>query len=99
MKTAVRILMLVMLCGLALGYLYQHNCSLRLTRQLSNLEKERRLLAEELDSIDIEIARLSCFGRLESLWIAELPAAAPIDEVGRAGQVEDVAVAQYAGGR
>jgi hypothetical protein len=96
MSTLGRIATVIALCGLALGYLYQHNCSLRLARQLSTLEKERQLLLEELDSIDVDIAQLTSFGRMESLWAAEVPAAMPQERVVRAAGGPPFVAAHYA---
>jgi hypothetical protein len=84
-----RILLVGVLCGLALAYLYQHNCSLRVTRRLVRLEKERQLLVEQLDRLDVEVVRLSGFARLDSLWTVDgRPggfASVPADQAG--GQV------------
>jgi len=66
--TAGRIVGLVLLCSLALAYLYQHDRSIRLTRQLAGLATERQLLEDELESLDVEIARLTRFERLDSIW-------------------------------
>ncbi|MEO0077810.1 MAG: hypothetical protein ABIK86_02290 [candidate division WOR-3 bacterium] len=68
MSTAGRILGLVLFCVLALAYLYQHDRSVRLTRQLATLATERQLLEDELDSLNVEIAQLTRFERLDSIW-------------------------------
>jgi len=96
MSTLGRIATVIALCGLALGYLYQHNCSMRLARQLSALEKERQLLLEQLDSIDVDIAQLTSFGRMESLWAAEAPAAMPQERVAGVVGGPTVVAAHYA---
>lgn len=70
MGTLRRIILVLVLCGLAIGYLYQHYWSMRLTRRVAQLTKERQLLVERRDRLDIEITRLSSFERLESLWVA-----------------------------
>jgi len=77
-----RILLVFVLCVLAVAYLYQHNCSMKLTRNLSRLETERQLLAEKLDSVDADIVKLSSFARMESLWIAQGRPTAPADRLG-----------------
>ncbi len=82
MNTARRILLVFVLCVLAVGYLYQHNYSMKLTRSLSRLETERQLLAEKLDSVDADIVKLSSFARMESLWIAQGRPAVPVDRLG-----------------
>ncbi len=70
MSTAGRIVGLVLLCSLALAYLYQHDRSVRLTRQLAALATERQLLEDELVGLEVEIAQLSRFERLDSIWAA-----------------------------
>jgi hypothetical protein len=67
-STAGRIVGLTLLCGLALTYLYQHDRSIRLTRQLADLATERQLLRDELDSLNVEVVRLTRFERLDSIW-------------------------------
>ncbi len=76
MSSAGRIVGLILLCGLALAYLYQHDRSVRLTRQLTTLATERQLLKDELDRLDVEIAQLTRFERLDSIWT--LVAAEPV---------------------
>ena len=81
MTTVRRILLVFVLCALAVAYLYQHSCSVKLTRNLSRLETQRQLLAEQLDGVDAEIVRLSAFTRMESLWVAQGQPAAPGDQM------------------
>ena len=96
MNTVRRILLVFVICVLAVGYLYQHSYSVRLTRNLSRLETQRQLLAEQLDGVDAEIVRLSAFARMESLWVAQGQPAAPGDRVAMTeGQV--VAMAKQTG--
>ena len=76
-----RLLLVFVLCVLAVAYLYQHSCSVKLTRNLSRLETQRQLLAEQLDGVDAEIVRLSSFTRMESLWVAQGRPAAPEDQM------------------
>jgi len=99
MKSLERIAIVVLLCLLALGYLYQHDCSLRLAKQLSMLETERQLLIEELDSIDVDIAHLTSFSRLESLWIAAEPVPEAPVQVGLVGDGKVMVAAHYPEGR
>jgi hypothetical protein len=63
-----RLLLVFVLCVLAVAYLYQYSYSMKLTRNLSRLETEARLLAERLDEVNADIVRLSGFARMESLW-------------------------------
>ena len=81
MNTVRRILLVFVICVLAVGYLYQHSYSVKLTRNLSRLETQRQLLAEQLDGVDAEIVRLSTFARIESLWVAQGQPAAPVDQM------------------
>ena len=74
-----RILLVFVLCVLAVAYLYQHSYSVKLTRNLSRLETQRLLLAEQLEGVDAEIVRLSAFTRMESLWVAQGRPAVPGD--------------------
>jgi len=76
-----RILLVFVLCVLAVAYLYQHSYSVKLTRNLSRLETQRQLLAEQLDGVDAEIVRLSAFTRMESLWVAQGWPADPGDQM------------------
>lgn len=81
MTTLRRIMLVFALCVLAVGYLYQHSYSVKLTRGLSRLETERQLLVEKLDGVDAEVVRLSGFARMESLWVAQGRPAAPGDQM------------------
>jgi hypothetical protein len=81
MNTVRRILLVFVICVLAVGYLYQHSYSVKLTRNLSRLETQRQLLAEQLDGVDAAIVRLSAFARMESLWVAQGRPAAPGDQM------------------
>jgi len=81
MTTVRRILLVFVLCVLAVAYLYQHSYSVKLTRNLSRLETQRQLLAEQLEGVDAEIVRLSAFARLDSLWVAQGRPAAPGDQM------------------
>ena len=91
-----RILLVFVLCVLAVGYLYQHSYSARLTRDLSRLETERQLLAEELDEVNADIVRLSGFARMESLWVALGRPPAPADNLEQI-EGQSVALAQHIG--
>jgi hypothetical protein len=92
MSMARRILLVFVICALAVAYLYQHNYSVKLTRNLSRLETQRQLVAEQLESVDAEIVRLSAFTRMESLWVAQGRPAAPGDQAfGVDGQVATIA--------
>lgn len=71
MKALLRIGIVMALCGIALVELTLHNRSLKLTQRLHACEVHRQFLYEQRDSLLAEIARLSSFSRLESLWIAE----------------------------
>ena len=86
MNTARRILLVFVICVLAVGYLYQHSYSVRLTRNLSRLETQRQLLAEALDGVNADIVRLASFVRMDSLWVAQgrLPAPGQYTVVGQA---------------
>jgi hypothetical protein len=96
MNTVRRILLVFVICVLAVGYLYQHSYSVKLTRNLSRLETQRQLLAEQLDGVDAAIVRLSAFARMESLWVAQGRPAAPGDQMVRTeGQM--VAMAKQPG--
>ncbi len=57
-----------LLCVLALGYLFQHNWSLRLTRRITYLAKQRQMLCEKREQLRVEIDQLSSFARIESIW-------------------------------
>jgi hypothetical protein len=91
-----RILLVFVLFVLAVGYLYQHSCSMRLTRSLSRLETQRQLLAERLDSVDAEVVKLSSFARMESLWVAQGRPTAPSERPGP-NDNQPVALAQHQG--
>jgi hypothetical protein len=96
MTTMRRILLVFVICVLAVAYLYQHSCSVKLTRNLSRLETERKLLAERLEGVGAEIVTLSGFARMESLWVAQGRPAVPADQIVTAnGQV--VAMAKHPG--
>jgi len=85
-----RIVLVFVLCVLAVAYLYQYSCSVKLTRTLSRLETQRQLLAEQLEAADAEIVRLSAFARMESLWVAQ---GRPPAEEGRKSTFEGQMVA------
>ncbi len=69
-RTFVPLGIVVFLCAVALGYLYMHNCSLMLTKEVSNLETERQFKVEKLGRTQAELDRLGGYCRLESLWVA-----------------------------
>jgi hypothetical protein len=96
MSTVRRMVLVFVLCALAVAYLYQHNYSMKLTRNLSRLETQRQLLTEKMDSVDADIVKLSSFARMESLWIAAGRPAVPAD---RRGPIDGqpVALAQHPG--
>ncbi len=71
MKCAGAIALVVVLCGVGVLYIQQHTCSLRLAQRIERLERERELLGQQLDSIEVDIVRLSSYTRLESLWVAQ----------------------------
>ena len=91
-----RILLVFVLFVLAVAYLYQHSFSVKLTSNLSRLETQRQLLAEQLDGVDAEIVRLSAFTRMESLWVAQGRPAAPVNRLGPTDG-QPVALAQHPG--
>ncbi len=68
MRAFRRIVLVVFLCGVAIGYLYLHNWSLRLTGELADAEVELRLLEEQLAGARAEVELLAGFGRLDSVW-------------------------------
>ena len=91
-----RMVLVFVLCVLAVAYLYQHSYSVRLTRNLSRLETQRQLLAEQLEGVDADVVRLSAFTRMESLWVAQGRPTAPGDQMAMTeGQV--VAMAKQPG--
>jgi len=91
-----RILLVLVLCVLAVAYLYQHSYSMKLTGNLSRLETERQLLVERLDEVNADIVRLSGFARMESLWTAQGRPAAPTDRPDPA-EGRPVALARHPG--
>jgi hypothetical protein len=95
-NTVKRILLVFVLFVLAVVYLYQHSYSVGLTRSLSRLETQRQLLAEKLDSVEVEVVKLSSFARMESLWTAQGRPAAPSDRPG-SNDGRAVALAQHPG--
>jgi hypothetical protein len=95
-NAARRILLVFVICALAVAYLYQHSYSVKLTRNLSRLETQRQLLAEQLDGVDAEMVRLSAFARMESLWIAQGRPAAPSDQATMT-EGQTVAMAKHPG--
>lgn len=64
------ILIVAVLSGIALAYLYLHSCSVRATRELAQIERRHRLAAERVERQQVELERLKSFCRLESLWVA-----------------------------
>lgn len=71
MRSAGAIVLVVALCGIGVLYIMQHTCSLKLAQRIGELEHERELLVQQLDSVEVDIVRLSSFVRLESLWVAQ----------------------------
>jgi len=68
----------IALCLLALGFLYQHSRSKALTREESALRTRCRLLSEEAESLGVEVVKLTTFARLDSVWVAQgRPGVAP----------------------
>lgn len=58
---------MIVLCGIALAYLYLHATSIRMTRELLRLETEWRLVTEQVDTLTVTLEQLTGFCRLESL--------------------------------
>lgn len=58
------------LCLIALGYLYQHSCSRCLTRREVALRSRHRVLSERVESLEVEVMKLTSFVRLDSVWMA-----------------------------
>jgi len=88
MGTLKRFVLVLVLCGLALAYLYQHNWSMRLTRRVAELAKQRQSLVEEREQIDVELDRLASFTRMDSLW---QPQTRPVADHVQAGDGRDTA--------
>ncbi len=86
MRCARVLLVVFLLAVLGVLYVRQHSLSLKLTQRLDELERTIVLAEEELDSIEIDIARLTGFCRLDSFYAAamRLPAGASSPAVARA---------------
>lgn len=61
----------VVLCWVALGYLWLHGRNIRLTEREVEMAKLRRVVADDLESLEVEVCRLAGFARAESLWSAQ----------------------------
>ena len=68
MKSLRRLALVAFLCVVAIGYLYMHNLSLRLTRQQAELETQARLFSQRLARAQAEVMKLGGFARLDSVW-------------------------------
>ena len=68
MRSLRRLALVAFLCVVAIGYLYMHNLSLRLTRQQAELETQARLLSQRLARAQAEVMKLGGFARLDSVW-------------------------------
>ena len=62
------ILIMLVFCGCALGCLYLHATSIRLTRELTAVDTQRRLVEERIEMLKVELEQMKGFCRLESLW-------------------------------
>lgn len=72
LRVSVRALVIVVaLCGIAIGYLGLHSRNIKLTECEMELVKQRRILADEVESLELEVAQLAGFARTESLWVAQ----------------------------
>ncbi len=58
---------MIVLCCVALAYLYLHATSIRMTRELVRLEMEWRLVTQQVDTLTVTLEHLTNFCRLESL--------------------------------
>ncbi|MFO7651915.1 MAG: hypothetical protein R6X13_11315 [bacterium] len=93
MRSVGAIVVVLVVCGIGVLYIMQHTCSLKLAQRIGDLEHEREMLVQQLDSVEVDIVRLSSFVRLEALWVAQgrlprptVPTAAPTGAVAaRAG--------------
>lgn len=63
------VLIMLVLSGTALVYLYLHATSIKLTRELGKVETEWRLVEEQVGTMMIELEHMRKFTRLESLWL------------------------------
>ncbi len=67
-KRSLRAIVIVFaLSGVAILYLSQHCWSVRLTQELVRVQEERKVLAEEVDSLEVELSKVQSFCRLDSL--------------------------------
>jgi hypothetical protein len=63
------VILLVIFSGAALGYLYLHAASNRITRELAKVDTEWKLAEERVDMLRVELEQLKGFARLDSLWL------------------------------
>ena len=71
MRSVGAIVLVLVVCGIGVLYIMKHTCSLKLAQRIGDLEHEREMLVQQLDSVEVDIVRLSSFVRLESLWVAQ----------------------------
>ncbi|MFB0509081.1 MAG: hypothetical protein ACETVX_01145 [bacterium] len=65
-----KILILIFLASIPILYLCAHNRSFRMTRQITDLEEEKKLLGEQLEQLRIEAAKAYSYSTIETKAIA-----------------------------
>ncbi len=59
--------LVVLLCVVSMAYLFQRDLSLRLATRQARQATLTRVLSEQRDRLAVEVARLTGFGRLDSI--------------------------------
>lgn len=65
-----KLLIIFFIASIPILYLYEHNCSFRMTRQIADMEEEKKLLTEQLEQSKIEAAKAFCFPSIEAKALA-----------------------------
>lgn len=72
LRASIRAAVMVMtLCSVALSYLWLHARNIQLAEREFDLQKRRRILADRVEALELEVAKLAGFARTESLWTAQ----------------------------
>ena len=65
-----KFLILIFFASIPILYLCAHNTSFRLTRQIADMEEEKKLLTEQLEQSKIDAAKAFCYPAIEAKALA-----------------------------
>jgi hypothetical protein len=65
-----KVLLLLFFASIPILYLCEHNLSFQMTRQIADMEEEKKLLTEQLEQNKIDAAKAFCYPAIEAKAVA-----------------------------